>query len=218
MNRDFFPIRRSRTARSRLRKVSRRSGDSLARFVSDSGAATVETAPVATSLATLLTRHILRDGELVLLILKPSVWFIVFASLKFAAVIGICILAALLFDDRLRYSAGSITQVGIFLIAGRVMWSMLQWMGRLYVLTDMRVLQISGVFNVEILDCPLRKIARTRLIYTIRERLTRLGSVEIIPSDENCPIQFWQVLRRPVEVNDQISGAIRRARQGCMHE
>ena len=33
-----------------------------------------------TSLATLLTSHILRDGELVLLILKPSLWFIVFQT------------------------------------------------------------------------------------------------------------------------------------------
>ena len=49
------------------------------------GAATVDAPPTATSLATLLTRHILRDGELVLLLLKPSLWFILLSSLRFVA-------------------------------------------------------------------------------------------------------------------------------------
>src|SRR5438270_12610376 len=44
-------------------------------------------APFATSsLATLLTRHILRDGEIVLLICRPSLWSVFFSTLPFAAV------------------------------------------------------------------------------------------------------------------------------------
>src|SRR5437016_11226102 len=42
--------------------------------------------PAITSLATLLTRHVLRDGELVILILRPSLWFVFFSTLRFAAV------------------------------------------------------------------------------------------------------------------------------------
>ncbi len=186
------------------------------RFASETGAATVDPAPAATSLATLLTRHILRDGELVLLIAKPSPWFIVFNSLRFAAIVAIVVLASAIFDDRIHYHPVTVLEVGMVLIAGRVMWSVLQWMGRLYVLTDMRALQLTGVFNVEILDCPLRKIARTRLVRTVRERITRCGSIEIIPMDEMYPIQFWQTLRHPRRVIDQINAAIRRSRQGRM--
>jgi len=40
---------------------------------------------VSTSLATLLTRHVLRDGEIILLILKPSLWTILFNSLPAVA-------------------------------------------------------------------------------------------------------------------------------------
>ena len=69
----------------------------------------------------------------------------------------------------------------IFLLAGRIMWAVLQWMGRLYVLTDMRIVRLSGVFNVEIFDCALRKVATTRLTRTFREKLWRLGSIEIQP-------------------------------------
>ena len=42
-------------------------------------------APVraSSSLAALLTGHILQDGEVILLILKPSLWYIAFASMRF---------------------------------------------------------------------------------------------------------------------------------------
>src|SRR4051794_18478645 len=147
------------------------------------GAATAG-APTATSLAVLLTRHILRDGELVILLLKPSVWFIVLSSLRFAAVVLILLFAAIYFDEHVPYNNFVWIEAAIFLISGRLMFAVLQWTARLYVLTELRIIRISGVFNVHVFDCPLRKVARTRLIYSSRERLLRLGSIEIIPSDD----------------------------------
>lgn len=168
--------------------------------------------PMATSLATLLTRHILRDGELVLLILKPSLWFVVLAAMRFAGVVLIAVIAAKLWlkpPVALRAA-----EVGAFLIAGRVMWAVLQWMGRLYVLTDLRILRLSGVFNVEIFDCALRKVAEARLHRSFRERLLRLGSIEIQPLDETCPPGEWRTIKRPDEILETIQDTIRRAQQG----
>lgn len=168
--------------------------------------------PMATSLATLLTRHILRDGELVLLILKPSLWFVVLAAMRFAGVVLIAVIAAKLWlkpPVALRAA-----EVGAFLIAGRVMWAVLQWMGRLYVLTDLRILRLSGVFSVDIFDCALRKVGQARLHRSFRERLLRLGSIEIQPLDETCPPGEWRTIKRPDEILETIQDAIRRAKQG----
>jgi hypothetical protein len=174
----------------------------------------------APSLATLLTRHILSDGELILLVLKPSVWYILFSSLRFIAVVSILVIAAKIYEDSLPYSALMYVEAGIFLVAGRVMWAVLQWMGRLYILTDLRIVRIAGVFTVDVYDCPLRKVARTRLIATVKERVLRLGSIEIIPQDPQCPIGLWQTVKRPVEVNEQIVAAINKAKHngggGCV--
>src|SRR5688572_30052761 len=46
------------------------------------------------SLATLLAGHLLRDGEVVLLILKPSAWFILFSVMRFVAAVSIAVIAA----------------------------------------------------------------------------------------------------------------------------
>ena len=183
------------------------------------GAATVDAPPTATSLATLLSRHVLRDGELVILLLKPSAWFIVFASLRFAAIVLLLMGAIFVFDLHERYhllNTLAVIEGGIFLISGRIMWAVLQWAARLYVLTDLRILSIFGVFNVQIFDCPLRKVARTRLLRSARDRIVGVGSIEIIPLDGDAPDGLWQTIARPRLVHEQVVATINRAKQGCL--
>jgi hypothetical protein len=171
--------------------------------------------PRATSLATLLTGHVLRDGEIVLLVLKPSLWFIVFQSILFAAAVLLLLLVARVFGDRLSFvHRVAYIEAAVFLIAGRMMWAVLQWIGRLYVLTDQRIIRLAGVFTVDIYDCPLRKVARTQITSSVKEKLCRVGSIEIHPKEEFCPVGLWQTVPHPLEVNEQINAAIHKAQSG----
>ncbi|HEY1923136.1 MAG TPA: PH domain-containing protein [Tepidisphaeraceae bacterium] len=164
-----------------------------------------------TSLGTLLGSHVLRDGELVLLILKPSLWFIVFNSIAFAAGVAIAAVIAAIADHRMHDHF--YLELALFFIAGRLMWAVLQWMGRLYILTDLRVLRITGVFGIEIFDCPLRKVVRARMVSPSREKAVGIGSIEIIPSDETMPTAVWQTIAKPREVYERLQAAINRAKQ-----
>jgi hypothetical protein len=163
-------------------------------------------------MATLLLRHVLRDGELVLLILKPSRWYMLLSCLRFFAIVTILVIAAIMYEDRLPYDQRTYIETGIVLGAGRFMWAVSRWMSKLYVLTDLRIIALSGVFKVEIFDCPLRKVARTRLIRSFKERLFRLGSIEIFPSDDEIPEGLWYMVRRPKRVYEQIVAAVNRAK------
>ena len=168
-------------------------------------------------LATLLAGHVLRDGETVLLVLKPSLWFIVFQSITFAAAVILLALSARVLGDRvISLHRVVYLEAAIFVIAGRVMWAVLQWMGRLYVLTDQRVIRLTGVFSVDLHDCPLRKISRTQIVVGAKDRLCRVGSIEIFPKDdaENLALGTWQTIGQPIEVNEQIVAALRRAQNG----
>jgi hypothetical protein len=170
---------------------------------------------LTTPFAALLTGHVLQDGEVILLILKPSRWFILLSSLKWAAAVAIVVLGAQLYQQPLMISRALITELGALLVVGKLIWSLLQWIGRLYILTDLRILRLAGVFSVDIFACPLRKVARTHILYTMRERLFRLGTIEIVPSDEALPIAQWQMIATPKEVHRQIVATINRAKQGC---
>jgi hypothetical protein len=169
-----------------------------------------------TSLGTLLGSHVLRDGELVLLILKPSLWFIAFNSLVFVLVTASTSAALALIDRRMHDQF--YFEAALFVIAGRLMWAVLEWMGRLYILTDQRVLRITGIFSVDVFDCPLRKVVRARMVSTSREKLVGVGSIEIIPADEAIPSAIWQTIANPKEVLERLRAAITRAKQsgtGC---
>ena len=185
------------------------------RMVNAEGAAAAAPVPATTALAAVLSRHIIRDGEIVILLLKPSVWFIFLSSLRFAAIVLLLMGATKIFDEHLPpLNTLAILEGGIFLILGRLTLATLQWTSRLYVLTDMRIVAISGVFNAQVFECPLRKVARTRVIYSSRERITRLGSIEIIPVAEDAPAFLWQTIARPRLVHEQIVATINKAKQG----
>jgi len=121
-------------------------------FAAAQGDAVVVPARAGTSLAALFAGHVLQDGELILLLIKPSLWFVLLSSLKFVAVALILMISAALLDPQLPGRNSVYQEFGLFVIAGRVMWAALQWMGRLYILTDMRIVRLSGVFSVEIFD------------------------------------------------------------------
>jgi hypothetical protein len=170
----------------------------------------------ATSLGALLGTHVLRDGELVLMILRPSLWFIVFNSFAFAVVVAFVAVVLDVIDHRMHDHF--FFETALFFITGRLMFAVLQWMGRLYILTDLRILRITGVFGVDIFDCPLRKVVRIRMVSSSREKLVGVGSIEIIPSDDNYPTAIWQTIARPREIYERLQAAINRAKQsgpGC---
>jgi len=163
-------------------------------------------------IATLLVRHVLRDGELVLLILKPSRWFMLLSCLRFFAIVTILVIGAIIKEESLPYDHRIYIELGIVLAAARFMLAVSRWMSKLYVLTDLRIIALTGVFKVDIFDCPLRKVARTRVLRTFKERLLRLGSIEIFPSDDEIPEGIWQMVRRPKKIHEQIVAAVNKAK------
>ena len=168
------------------------------------------TPEAGSTLATLLSNHALRDGEIIWLALKPSVWFILLSSLRFIAAVLIAACAVALWDWRADGFRFPLIEATLFLIFGRLTWATLQWMGRLYVLTDQRILRVQGVFQLDVFDCPLRQVARADLFRSTRERVFRLGTIVITPSDVSFPIAQWQMVARPRQVLARIADAIDR--------
>jgi hypothetical protein len=171
------------------------------------------TAPTAapSSFAALLTAHILRDGEIVLLALKPSIWFILLQSLPVTLAILIAYFIARAFTGLLARPA--YVEAMLILVAARFVWATMHWMGRWYVLTDQRIIRVAGVFRIDVYDCALRKIAHTQLTTTLREQAFRLASIEFHPKDsaERANVGVWQMISHPERIHERINEAIQRA-------
>jgi len=172
---------------------------------------------IDTALGTLLTGHVLHDGETVLLLLKPSRWFIVLTSLGFIGLVLALLIVATLAGMPPGPRHRIIAELAFLALLGRLVWATFQWVGRVYVLTDLRILRLSGAFNVELFDCPLRKVRGARRCDGLAERLLGLGTIDVVPQDPDCSNGApgaWQMVRKPAQVHDQIVAALNRAQQG----
>jgi len=87
-----------------------------------------------------------------------------------------------------------------------------QWLGQLYVLTNLRVLRLRGVLHSEMFECPLKRIRQAVLSATFLERSLGLGSLFFTPAESDLPRAAWSCLSHPEEVRQTVEQAIRRAR------
>lgn len=169
--------------------------------------------PVASPLSMLISRHMFQEGEIIELATRPSAWWIVLNCWRTLAASALIMLVAVTLGDYLPGRRGWYIEAGLLVGAGRLMWATTRWMSRLHILTNMRVMTISGVFNPTVRECPLRRLARLRDTSLWCERIVFAGTVELIPMDETFPITQWQTIHRPAEVLRKIRSAMERAQQ-----
>jgi len=159
-----------------------------------------------------LLPELLDGGEVVILAIKPSLWFLLFDSARWLVVGGCFVLFAMLSATGLAgLSARSIAQLGLMMMAVRVALALLRWASRFYVLTNRRVMRLCGVLRADLTSCPLVEIRNTRVTRALHEQITRLGTIEFYferqpPSDLN-----WRQVARPDAVHAEVRKAIERA-------
>lgn len=157
-------------------------------------------------------RDVLEDGEVVLLVARPSARLIP----AFAAAPLLILLAAMLVVGGVRFfdilSAEKVD--GMVLVLGGVAVLVVavqvyRWRSRLYILTNRRVLQQTGIARVTVRQCLLANLAGVEVILFPPEHLTHLGSVCFQTRAGFAPELRWGNLARPEQIAAEIRKAIR---------
>lgn len=164
----------------------------------------------------LVPEGLLDNDEIVLLAVKPSLWFILLRSGSWlVAAAGVAALTWWLGRHGFPPEVGTIglqTAVAIGLV--RVTAAMFQWASRLYVLTNRRVMRIKGVLHVNVFECPLPRIQNTHLSFSLAQRLLRIGSIHIETAGTAGGGATWEHLAQPALVHTRLRNAIGRSRGG----
>ncbi|NLX23891.1 MAG: PH domain-containing protein [Phycisphaerae bacterium] len=161
----------------------------------------------------LLPAHLLDGDEVVILAIKPSLWFVLFLSARWLAVMAVMVVLATWSELRLPWGDGAtVVQAAVALGAARVGFALLQWVARLYVLTNRRILRLRGILNIDLFECPLNRIQNTCLTLAWYERLAGLGSIAFATAGTDAYEASWMNVNHPLEVHEQIRAAIDRAR------
>ena len=159
--------------------------------------------------------RLLQAGEEIVLAIKPSLIFILLVSTPFLCGLLAIWLAAYLLDRTLPLDL-PLQTVGTFCVAAgaiRLIISIFQWVARLYVLTNRRVIRIKGVLNVEVFECPLARIQNTFLSLTLSERIFGLGTIYFSTAGGIGPEAAWLMVARPREVHEIVVEYINRAQR-----
>ena len=172
-----------------------------------------EPANLAVEAADLVPAERLDNGEVVILAVKPSRWLALLVSWP-VVVVAAVVTGAACAAARLWAAAVNEEMVALLCSAAactRVTVGCLQWLGRLYVLTDRRVMRFGGVFRQAFWHCPLRDVREAHLSATLPERLLGVGSLLFEFRDERRSGGHWMHLADPREVLRIVEEARNRA-------
>jgi uncharacterized membrane protein YdbT with pleckstrin-like domain len=155
---------------------------------------------------------LLYDGEVVLLQIKPHVAYVVLGALGhliallviFGGAWWLASIGLLPIETRL------IATVAAGVIAARLLWQTLDWINRVYILTDRRVISYAGVLRRHAFTAPLRTIQHTEVYRTIPERILGLGSVGFATAGTAFVETWWITIARPHEAAKAVRDAIER--------
>ena len=171
-----------------------------------------EAAGRAASDTVTIPAELLDGGEVVLLAIKPSLWFIIFDSARWLVLGAALLIVAATGSLSLGWmSSRMVAQVACLFMVGRLAAALLRWVSRFYVLTNRRVMRMRGVFQADILSCPLVKIRNTRVTVGIHERMTRLGTILFVTEEMPGSDLHWYQIAKVEEVHARVRRAIERA-------
>jgi hypothetical protein len=157
--------------------------------------------------------QMLAPGEIVILYLKPSLLFVPLASLS--SLLGIALVTFIFaWLDRkfiwIPWTDHQAIALGVFLGAVRLAWQFLEWVSRVYVLTDRRVLRRKGVLRVSVFECRLSQVQQTAVFQSLRERVTFLGTLCFATAGAAAFVALWEFVPRPFEVQRTVADVIER--------
>lgn len=156
----------------------------------------------------------LQDGEIILLMIKPSTWSVLVSSLPTFGVLGLLWLATAAAPAILGLRFLTPRQAGIACISLgmlRLLLAAFAWMARMYLLTNRRVIRVSGLTGGDVRDCLLKQVRQMFLFASGPERLFGLASLYFRCDCGDMPELSWTHLGDAQAVQEAIEKAIRNA-------
>lgn len=152
--------------------------------------------------------------ERVVVVARPSLLMVPLEAL--GSLVGVALLVAGILAWRSLFPGWGWTPpqaVGFGLIVAgvRLGWLLLEWMNRLYVLTDRRVVRRRGVIRVDVFEARLDRIQQTSLLQPLRQRLFGLGTIAFATAGTGTIDAFWTYLPQPHRIHADVAAAIDRS-------
>jgi uncharacterized membrane protein YdbT with pleckstrin-like domain len=96
----------------------------------------------------------------------------------------------------------------VFIIpAVRIVWGFLSWLMNVYVLTNRRVIEATGVLSKRVADSSLEKLTDIVLKQSVFGRMLGYGDIVVLTASSGAGINNLKQIRRPMEFKMQMANA-----------
>jgi len=162
-------------------------------------------------------QSLLGDREQVLLVTRQH-WFVFFRSIVLELIIIAVIIAGVTLIWRLLEITLPIF-LGYLLVIIPII-SLIQdylvWNNRMYLITNRRVMQISGVINKDVTDSSLEKVNDVKMSQSVWGRLFNFGDIEILTASE-MGANLFRVIGDPIHFKTTMLNAKEKLDMGYDH-
>lgn len=161
--------------------------------------------------ASVVPQELLHGDEIVVLLIKPSLWFIILTSFRFllaTVLVGVLAVRIFALSTGPYVSATTVAYATCLMCIARLVWAVLVWTSHVYMLTNRRVVTIKGVVNVTMSQANLRKIQRTALYRPWLLRIFGVGTIGLATAATETFDATWVMVGRPVATHEAIVAAI----------
>jgi uncharacterized membrane protein YdbT with pleckstrin-like domain len=137
-----------------------------------------------------MTRYIeslLSKRETIVLVARQH-WFILVSAIvleviAILVIIGLTVTAGIYWSE-FALLIGAIGTIVLLLPLSTMIRDMLDWMNRQFIVTNRRVIQISGILNKNVTDSSLRKVTDVSMSKSFFGRVFNYGDIEILTASE----------------------------------
>jgi hypothetical protein len=160
-----------------------------------------------------LPAELLQPGEIIILLLKPSPWFIVLTCLRSLASLTLALMLGLTLVSRgypLGLGKSDMLLAFIALAFARLLWQFFEWLGQTYVMTDRRLIRVAGFLNVSVFEAPLAQVTHTSTHFSLKERLLGLGTIGFATAGTDSFDAYWVMLAHPLSVHQVVVQTLNR--------
>ena len=130
-------------------------------------------------------KNLLGENEHIIFVTRQH-WLVLLGQIlaKSVLALGLVILITLIWRIWLPHALVPLAYLLLILPLLGLLRNVIIWTSRQYIVTDWRVLQISGVFSKEVTDSSLEKVNDVKLEQSLGGRLLDYGDLEILTASE----------------------------------
>ena len=140
-------------------------------------------------------QDLLGENERILLVTRQH-WFVLFSNILLEILLIVLIIAGVIAAS-VVYPLATFGYILVLVPLAGMIRDILIWSNRQYIVTNRRVIQISGVLSKEVLDTSLEKVTDVKMSQSFFGRLFNYGDIEILTASE-LGVNLFKSISDPV--------------------